>query len=1573
MNDELPNDAALEPAPSALGDAPGALGTERPKHRTLPPPEWLGREGPRSAASIALRRYELDVPVPHRTGPRAELASLGARLTAASSAGDGERERVAASSLSRALAARGTELELATRYARRSLLLGEDPVLREELGGWFASLGEPSLAAITLRPLLNGKQGSDAAALHLRLAVLLGRAGDAEGQREALTQAAAESPGESQALELLGAIGAWAPHVVTGPVAAHAYLDAAERRDRLGERSSAFENLLRAYEMAPEFAPAAARLAHILTLRSRAGAADEVYREHARALGAAGREVHLQRMRSAIADGDLPRALGAAFDARSDAELDLKSVLSAIERKESASASAELGFDELLERTGLHELLAARFELACDQLLGRERARVGLALGRLYAGPLGRLDRAMEAFIDAAVAEPGNAEAKLLLRNHASSTRDHAPLVEALIRIGEGAPSPERNACLRELGTLAEERLSDPGLANWAIERLLQAEPDDGLRAARERLAPRVASQNEALSKAEAELERASDGDRVELLARIATLLSGQPERRARLSVVLRELCRLLPSDRGYQTALERVLLRGGQLGEFEVELSELGERASSAVERARLGLLRSSVRRRRGDLDGALSELLPLVDESSSHAGAWSLALLLSAQRGEKALHARALLRVAAPLAPAFRATLSSVAAEDLLDSGDLAGARQAADLACNAEPSLARPVAARARVGLVTSDRWGAEAMERAMGVIVPRAELCRALARTYETLGEPLLSMAFTQRLIALRPGDLDAARARLESVTRAGDGSRLADALAWLLSQPEPLSGLSELLDVALRELARLDPSRAGGLARRALDVVGPRSVALRQAVIAVADATGERGLAIAAIERFLAAGSAGEERTALLLELARRRRLAGDADGSARALLRAVREGAKAASVLLELSVAPPTKSSDGELAILEARAEALSGSVDADHAGTALAWREVGAAYFDLAADVPRAVRAWERAAALNPERGVECFASDLVEFTGPDGALAALLELAARRPKPVDAARVLAIASTVALSADKSEDAFRIASQALELDPSRTDVLAVAERTASAEQVPELEKLYQRLSDAALGTYGERAVHYRAARQLEKRNVIEGALAHAVRAFEAVPSEGVAFVIMARLAERSQQSAEVVRAIERVALKHHTPEARAGWLRRAALFAGSSEEGRRQRVEVLLRALSVRPEVELVQSLSEALRALLAMSIDDREMLELRFEKAVTLLLPKVDGPEGARIAIACAIGALETFGSGSLAVTALSRAVQCDGDLEEFSQMFPYATSLSAVGAGGPSFVERLVDLAGQKFGGAGPTVLDLGARLAAALGDAASEGKLLVAAAKKEPENVSLVRRAESSARALGDPELLEAVLDAIPVRERVDALLAIADAADAAHDPEASVLALGRARAIEGLSDLARLRIFDRLCDVLRRTGRRDDLELALEAELDSVGLEPDTRARLSAELAMLIGARGDPEAALELLGPLSAARPADVTLLGEIANLSRQTGDKQRQVAALGRLADATRAPADRLALLRQVAALLGDLGDEVNAHSRWNEVLELDPNDLGALGAVEQYLEKNGDYEALVA
>src|SRR5688572_29399752 len=72
-----------------------------PARRTLPPPEWLGRDGPRSAASLSLERYQLETPVARRSGPRAELAALAARLEA--SAGDDAEERAAAEALGRAL------------------------------------------------------------------------------------------------------------------------------------------------------------------------------------------------------------------------------------------------------------------------------------------------------------------------------------------------------------------------------------------------------------------------------------------------------------------------------------------------------------------------------------------------------------------------------------------------------------------------------------------------------------------------------------------------------------------------------------------------------------------------------------------------------------------------------------------------------------------------------------------------------------------------------------------------------------------------------------------------------------------------------------------------------------------------------------------------------------------------------------------------------------------------------------------------------------------------------------------------------------------------------------------------------------------------------------------------------------------------------------------------------------------------------------------------------------------------------------------------------------------------------
>jgi tetratricopeptide (TPR) repeat protein len=1537
--------------------------------RTLPPPE--PGDGPRSAASLALERYELDTAIARRSGPRAELASLSGKLGAASRAGSEHEERTAAAALARALAARGTELDAATRFARRALLLAEDPGLREELAGWFTGLGEPLLAAATLRPLLE-QAGADVAALSMRMGTLLARGGDARAAREAFSAAAREKPSDPQAVEQLAALSAWSPAQLSAEDAAQAYLDAAERREALGERPAAFENLMRAFEMAPHFGPAVERLAQALSGRGRVGAADEVRREQARAQPEQARAIHLRRLRDALRDGDLPRAVGAAFDARLDGELDLKSVLSAVERRGEPGSDSSVGFDELLERVGMHEVFAARLELGCDLLAGRERARARLALARLYATSLGRTDRAVECWIEALTVDPSSVEAKESLRAHALSTRDTPALVEALVRIGEARSQgqvEQRVACLRELWSLAEGRLADAGLAAWAVGKLSSSAADDeALRDATLRLAPQVAREDAALLQARGKLVNAQGEERLEVLSRLASILQGRPAQASEYLAVLRELVQMVPEERTYQTALERVLVRLGRGEELEAHLSVVAERTTSDLERGRLRLALSSARRRRGDLDGALRELAPLLDDPGVQPAVACMALLLAAQRGADAVRARALSRVATGLSPSLRAVLSSLVAESFLDAGELERAQLAAEQAAHADPSLARPVAVRARVGMSNGDRAGAEALERAMGVIVPRAAACAELSNVYERLGEPILALAWTQRRLALRPGDLDAARSRLARMRSAGDGSRLADTLAWLFSQNQPLVALADDVADALGELSRVEPMRSSALARRALDVMGLRHTRLREAVLSVADTTGERGLAIAVLERWLSAGSPGAERPEVLLDLSRRRRAAGDADGAARALLRAVKEGASPRDVLTELDSALPTRSSDGDLALLETRAEVLSAHPEADQAGTARAFRELGAALFDLASDAESSLRAWERAMALDPERGPELFAADVTAFIGPDAAFRRLKALSVSRSEPAQAARLLAVAAGVALSAGRMQDAFETSARALELDPARADVLALAERTASDDDIPALEGIYDRLAAATLGRYGERAVHYRAARQLERRREATRALRHAIAAFEAVPSEGVAYVTMARLAERSEASSEVVRAIERVALGYNSPELRAAWLRRAALFAGPSEEGQRQRIEVLLRALSVRGDSDLLRSLAEACSALLVAVPDERELLLLRFSKAIDALLGKADGPEGARMGIVAAQAALATFDAPALALTALAHAYGSDGDLEEYDTLFDAAPALARAESANAT-VAKLIELSGQRWSGAGTALLELGGRIAGALGDQHAETLLLVRAACKEPEKTELVRRAEQKARALGDPELIEAVLEAVPPRERGQALL---DLAAGARDPAEAEEILRRAAAVDDLPDQQQVEVFERLSALLRLQGRHDDLEHHLARGMDTLGLEPTAQARLAAELAALIGARGEPERAIEVMRRALSETPHNEALWSDLVALARQARDKQVEIEALGQWVEHASDDKQRLLSLRELAQLLEQQGDEEGALERWAGVLELDENDVDAIAALERKAERQGDYETLV-
>ncbi len=234
-------------SPKLPDSAPDASSFEDGPRRTMPPPELWDRAPPASVSELILADIRSEPPLLRHAGPRAGLAHQFARAAAPALAGDQEGERDAYLAIAKVLTARATELDTATAAARRALSFGEDPAVRSELGGWLSGLGEPALAAAALRGL-EPKDPKDAHRNLIKIAVLLGRAGDSPGAADALREAIALEPSDPMAHELLGMVASWAPDDMPPAEAATAYGHAAERRTAAGDLDAAFEDRLRAFE-----------------------------------------------------------------------------------------------------------------------------------------------------------------------------------------------------------------------------------------------------------------------------------------------------------------------------------------------------------------------------------------------------------------------------------------------------------------------------------------------------------------------------------------------------------------------------------------------------------------------------------------------------------------------------------------------------------------------------------------------------------------------------------------------------------------------------------------------------------------------------------------------------------------------------------------------------------------------------------------------------------------------------------------------------------------------------------------------------------------------------------------------------------------------------------------------------------------------------------------------------------------------------------------------------------------------------------------------------------------------------
>jgi tetratricopeptide (TPR) repeat protein len=1377
---------------------------------------------------------------------------------------------------------------------------------------------------------------------------------------------------------------------ISAEEAARAYGEAAQRRTAAGDEEAAFEDRLRAFEIAPGHEPAARALAEALAEKSPA-AADEVLRAHASQVSLAdpvqALALHRERMRTAAAEGDMGRAVGALLDAWLEGDV-------GGEHAEEA--------DAVLLAAGLAELVAARLTLYAEEREGEVRATTYLSLGKLYGGSLASPERAAEAYAEAFVADPRLTEAMSLLSHHADDTHDPWPLVEALVRIGmtphasydQPNQAAARVAALQELSALAEDKLSDPHLASWALRRLVEAGSSSGVGAKLDRLSPRLRLQEDAFEQALGRLAAAEEpAERVLTLRRALAFYRGRPDEAETYFKLARELWELSPSD----VSGAHDVLRAAGRAQREPELIELLRKdAESRAGRDVAGHGRAlrwlgALLRRGGDEAVAMAEALSALAEADVDSAVAAMALVHACRLRAVKERAEALAVLAGSCAAGAAAAMLAVAVDLLLAAGEPERALAVALRAVRTDGAMARAAVARAAAALGRADRESVEAIEQAITAAVPRGVFCDALSAGLEELGERELSFAWTQRWLALRPCSPEISEALLRRAIAFGEAQALADAIGAVLAEPRPPGEPGPVCD-ALDALLTQDKAKAIALARRALDVLGPRDAAVRGRLIALAQRAGDSGLMIAILERWIATDLPPETAAPAAMDLAMRRAAAGDFAAAGRLFARAAASGHDPEAILaaLELIVpqveallgeTPPAAGvalSDALVSLAEARAIALASLGNERAADAQLAYRVWGGLLWDLAQDPGGAENAFYQASLFVPE-GATRYARDLRDFVGAIGAVDLVevraAQLAGDPASDKRRASLLIEAANVAQDAGMHERALACAASAIEIDPSRADALAVVERSAHVEGgLAILDGAYDRLAGAALGRYGRRAAHYRGARQLERRGAIDQALRHAIESFEAVPTEGTTYLLLSRLAERAGDPSDAVRALLRVAELAGAGE-RPLWLKRAAGLTARTEDGLRTRFDILLRALLARADLGSIADLSAALRDLVA-ATGDQETPSLRIERAMRALLPKLDGPDGARAGVALARLAIESLRDVPLGALSVERAFAADGDVEDYLSLLDLVPAFTDDPGVAAKLVSDVRAAAGKPYSSVGPSLLRFASAIAEALHDGLGAAWLLVEAAKRATEDDELVQRADAAAAAAGGAELLASLEQAVPRQARIDALLRIAEKHEPAGQDALAITALSRVMALGPDGPEARERVVAWLRRLHAMTGHPEAIEELLRGELLRPDLRTAARVRYARDLGAILSGRGQHARALEVLGEALVGTDVSEEALADLRRFGRRARDPRALLEALARLLDAAPDGATKEAIEKEMAAVREMVPPPSEAafgppsivraalDGQVLEALEQDANRRGDHAAVAEYLEQ---------
>ena len=414
----------------------------------------------------------------------------------------------------------------------------------------------------------------------------------------------------------------------------------------------------------------------------------------------------------------------------------------------------------------------------------------------------------------------------------------------------------------------------------------------------------------------------------------------------------------------------------------------------------------------------------------------------------------------------------------------------------------------------------------------------------------------------------------------------------------------------------------------------------------------------------------------------------------------------------------------------------------------------------------------------------------------------------------------------------------------------------------------------------------------------------------------------------------------------------------------RAAWLLRAAAVAANDEEGRRQRVDVLLKAAFLQPNGSTLALLGDAARALLERTPDERPGLQMRFARASRALTERLDGPDGARVALSFAELALTLFEDADGALVAVERALGTDADLDEYLMLLPFAPLLGGC-AGADETIVRCVSLIDKPFSNVGVPALRLLGAVALASRGPASAARFLMLAAERESDDDALVRDADQAAAAAEAGPAFDRFNARVTPARRVDAYLALADAEKAARNPEREIEALERALSLAAPDD--RPPIEARVRDGLERAGKGEEVEARSIAAARNETSSSTERAERWNEVAQFREGRGDVIGATAALREGAILDPKPLQRWSALERVAGLAGAAAIRAQSLREIE--TRVPHDaRGAVLRRLAQALEELGDLAAVEETWTRIHELEPDDEEADHAIEDLIVRRGDH-----